>query len=57
MFGNEGKGIGAKVAARVSHRLLIPAAPHQGQGSESLNVGIAAAITVSELMRHSLGAR
>ena len=57
VFGNEGKGIGAKVAARVSHRLLIPAAPHQGQGSESLNVGIAAAITVSELMRHNLGAR
>ena len=56
VFGNEGKGIGAKVAARVTHRLLIPAAPRQGQGSESLNVGVAAAITVSELLRHSLGA-
>lgn len=54
VFGNEGKGIGAKVAARVSHRLLIPAAPHQGNGSESLNVGIAAAITVSELLRNRL---
>ena len=54
VFGNEGKGIGAKVAARVTHRLLIPAAPRQGAGSESLNVGIAAAITVSELMRNSL---
>lgn len=57
VFGNEGKGIGAKVASRVTHRLLIPAAPHQGRGSESLNVGVAAAITVSELMRRSLGAK
>ena len=54
VFGNEGKGIGAKVSSRVTHRLLIPAAPHQGAGSESLNVGIAAAITVSELMRNKL---
>ena len=54
VFGNEGKGIGAKVSARVTHRLLIPAAPHQGKGSESLNVGIAAAITVSEFMRKKL---
>ena len=54
VFGNEGKGIGAKVAERVTHRLLIPAAPRQGQRSESLNVGVAAAITVSELLRATL---
>lgn len=54
VFGNEGKGISAKVSARVTHRLLIPAAPHKGAGSESLNVGVAAAITVSELLRNTL---
>jgi TrmH family RNA methyltransferase len=54
VFGNEGKGIGTKVSERVTHRLLIPAAPHPDKCSESLNVGIAAAITVSELLRNKL---
>lgn len=54
VFGNEGQGIGSKVAACVTHRLLIPAAPHLGSTSESLNVGLAAAITVSELLRNHL---
>ncbi len=52
VFGNEGQGIGAKVERCVTKRLLIPAAP--GNGSESLNVGVAAAITISEFMRNSL---
>lgn len=54
VFGNEGKGIGAKVEQRVTHRLHIPAAPRQGKTSESLNVGLATAITVSEFMRNTL---
>ena len=54
IFGNEGKGISDKVGKLASERLLIPSAPHQGAGSESLNVGIAAAITISEIMRNSL---
>ena len=54
IFGNEGRGIGRDVAALVQRRLLIPAAPHEGRGSESLNVGVAAAITLSEFMREKL---
>lgn len=52
VFGNEGQGIGAKVERCVTERILIPAAP--GNGSESLNVGVAAAITISEFMRDTL---
>lgn len=54
VFGNEGQGIGAKVERCVNKRLHIPAAPHTGGCSESLNVGVAAAITISEFMRDSL---
>ena len=49
VFGNEGQGIGAKVAKHVNSRLLIPKA--KTAGSESLNVGVAAAITISEFFR------
>ena len=49
IFGNEGQGISAKVAKHVDHRLLIPKA--KTAGSESLNVGVAAAITISEFFR------
>ena len=54
VLGNEGQGIGAKVAAKVTKRLLIPAWPHQGATSESLNVGVAAAIAISEFRRAEL---
>ena len=54
IFGNEGQGITAQVAEKATHRLLIPSAPHKGRTSESLNVGVAAAITLSELLRESL---
>lgn len=54
IFGNEGQGIGSKVAAHVTQRLHIPAMPRKGAKSESLNVGIAAAITISELRRNLL---
>jgi TrmH family RNA methyltransferase len=49
LFGNEGQGISAKVAKHVDQRLLIPKA--KTAGSESLNVGVAAAITISEFFR------
>lgn len=49
VFGNEGQGIGAKVAKHVDQRLLIPKA--KTAGSESLNVGVAAAISISEFFR------
>lgn len=51
IFGNEGQGISPKIAAHVTQRLHIPAMPRKGEHSESLNVGIAAAITISELRR------
>ena len=54
VFGNEGQGIGAKVAKKVTSKLLIPAWPHEGNTSESLNVGVAAAITISEFRRSQL---
>ena len=54
IFGNEGQGISPKIAAHVTQRLHIPAMPRKGAHSESLNVGIAAAITISELRRNHL---
>ena len=54
VFGNEGWGISSAVAQQVTSRLLIPAWPHAGRTSESLNVGIAAAITISEFRRNNL---
>lgn len=45
VFGNEGQGISAKVAAHATHRLLVPKAA--GSRSESLNVGMAAAIVLA----------
>ena len=54
IFGNEGQGISAKVAEHVNQRIHIPAMPRKGAKSESLNVGIAAAITISELRRSHL---
>ena len=54
IFGNEGQGISPKIAEHVTKRLHIPAMPRKGARSESLNVGIAAAITISELRRQLL---
>ena len=54
VFGNEGQGITPKVAKRIDRRILIPAWPHSGDISESLNVGVAAAITISEFRRDAL---
>lgn len=54
VFGNEGQGITPKVAQRIGQRLLIPSWPHAGDVSESLNVGVAAAITISEFRRSAL---
>ena len=54
VFGNEGQGIGNKIAVKVTRRLSIPSWPHKGSTSESLNVGVAAAIAISEFRRDSL---
>jgi TrmH family RNA methyltransferase len=51
VLGNEGKGISAEVSRLISRRLFIPPYPADRQGSESLNVAIAAAIVCSEFRR------
>ena len=51
VMGNEGRGISHEVAAAVSRRLLIPSYPAGRPTSESLNVAVATAITLSEFRR------
>ena len=48
VMGNEGRGISDSVAQYVNKRLTIPAYPKGAETSESLNVAIATAITVSQ---------
>ncbi|MDE6482686.1 MAG: RNA methyltransferase [Rikenellaceae bacterium] len=47
IMGNEGNGISGPVAAKVTHRLLIPSYPEGRPTGESLNVGVAAAVVCS----------
>lgn len=47
VVGNEGAGVSATLAAAAQHRVAIPLAP----GAESLNVSVAAAILLHELLR------
>ena len=54
VMGNEGRGISDAVRALVSDKLFIPPYPADALTSESLNVGIATAITVSEFRRQTL---
>lgn len=51
VMGNEGRGISDEIKALVTHKLFIPPFPADAETSESLNVGIATAITVSEFRR------
>ncbi len=51
VMGNEGRGISSGVAPLVTDRLLIPSYPPDVPTSESLNVSIATAITLSEFRR------
>lgn len=48
VMGNEGSGISNAVAHHVTHRLTIPPYPIDAQTSESLNVGVATAIALSQ---------
>ena len=52
VMGNEGNGISDEVSKYIGHRLTIPSFSHGNETSESLNVAIATAITVSEFRRH-----
>lgn len=51
IMGNEGNGISPEIAELVNQRLLIPNYPTDRNTTESLNVGIATAITCAEFRR------
>ena len=51
VMGNEGNGISPEVRQMITHPLLIPSC-REGDHAESLNVGIATAITLSEFRRN-----
>lgn len=51
VMGNEGQGISQEVGAKVTRRILIPSYPAGVPTSESLNVSMATAITLSEFRR------
>lgn len=53
VMGNEGNGISPQVAAYINRRLLIPPYPADSVTVESLNVGVATAITVAEFRRRN----
>lgn len=51
VLGNEGQGISDEVKKHVSKKIYIPGFPEVNPDTESLNVSIAAAITLSEFRR------
>ena len=53
IFGNEGKGISQKIREKIDRPLLIPSFPENAATSESLNVGVATAITLAEFRRRT----
>ncbi len=54
VMGSEGQGISAGVEQLVSKRLFIPSFADEFSGAESLNVGVATGIVVSEFRRQKL---
>ena len=54
VFGNEGNGMSERLKSLATKNLCIPSGTANGEGSESLNVSIAAAITISEFCRNRL---
>lgn len=54
IMGNEGRGISPRLAPYVTRKLNIPSYPAGIPTGESLNVGIATAITVAEFRRRQL---
>lgn len=54
VMGSEGKGVSPEVRALSGRRLLIPPYPAGAATSESLNVGIATAVILSEFRRRQL---
>lgn len=54
VMGNEGNGITDETASAITRRITIPPYPADHTTVESLNVGVATAITVAEFRRRSL---
>lgn len=54
IFGNEGNGMTNELKVLTTSNLLIPSGCGNNATSESLNVGLAAAITISEFCRNRL---
>lgn len=55
VMGNEGNGISREVAQCVNSPLFIPPFPEGASTVESLNVGVATAVTVAEFRRRATG--
>jgi len=51
VMGNEGKGISEKIETMVTSKISIPSFSNEFTGAESLNVGVATGIVISEFMR------
>ena len=51
VMGNEGQGISDEIGVLIKRRLFIPSYPQERPTSESLNVGMATAITIAEFRR------
>ncbi|MDE5744117.1 MAG: RNA methyltransferase [Paramuribaculum sp.] len=51
VMGNEGSGISDDISRMVNNRILIPSYPPESVTSESLNVGMATSIVLSEFRR------
>jgi TrmH family RNA methyltransferase len=54
LFGNESKGISGSLAPFITKRLFIPGFSVSDHGVESLNVGMAVSVVLSEFARRSL---
>jgi TrmH family RNA methyltransferase len=50
-MGNEGKGISTEIEELISCKLTIPSFAHNEFATESLNVGVATGIVLSEFKR------
>jgi len=55
LLGNESKGISDELLPYITERIKIPRFSSSGEGIDSLNVGMAAAVVFSEFLRKSSG--
>ena len=51
VMGNEGKGISGNIELLTDHKLTIPSFAQNSESTESLNVGVATGIILSEFRR------